>query len=323
MAGFVRERHAGWEALDAALKEVESGVRLDPDALAALDRHYRRASADLAYARTFFPGSRVTLYLNRLCGRAYRILYRRHRPPLAALHAFFWSEVPDAFWRCRHEVLVAGLVLCAGGLLGTVLTAADPEVATLVLGEEAVQGLAEGRLWTDGLIAVVPPSVLGARIFTNNISVAFTAFAGGLSAGLWTLFLMALNGALLGIAFTAAAQHGLAPRLLDFVAAHGPVELSVIVLAGAAGLRVGGALLSPGRLRRVDALKLRGRDGVRLALGGAPWLVVVGLVEGFVSPAAFLPTWLKGAVGLLLGLLLWTYLLRLGARGRGAPAAVG
>ncbi len=132
------------------------------------------------------------------------------------------------------------------------------------------------------------------------------------------------------------ARGGIGRSLFDFIAAHGPVELSVIVLAGGAGLVLGRAIVDPGELPRAQALSRSGREAVRIVLGCAPFLALIGVVEGFVSPGALFPTWAKLSLGLALGGGFWGYLLTAGAaprsprggsasspRGPGAPARGG
>ena len=226
-------------------------------------------------------------------------------------------------WASLPEVGISAALLVLGVAVGALLTWADPRVADAVLGPRLMHAVRGGKVWTDDILAVAPPSVLGARILTNNISVTIAAFVGGLTAGVTTTLILLLNGAIIGVSFVATAQHGVALHLLAFILAHGFVELSVVVLAGAAGLSVARALVAPGSLPRREALELYGRRAVRIVLGGAPWLVLVGLVEGFVSPGSLFPVWAKAILGLTLGASLWIYLWRFGRRAVDADAGDG
>jgi uncharacterized membrane protein SpoIIM required for sporulation len=125
---------------------------------------------------------------------------------------------------------------------------------------------------------------------------------------------------MLGATSALCFREGLGVALLDFVSAHGPVELSIITIAGGAGLIVGHTLIDPGELPRAQALALRGREAVKLVLGCAPFLAAIGVVEGFVSPGSLFPTWAKASLGLTLGALFWVYLLRAGRDERDATA---
>jgi uncharacterized membrane protein SpoIIM required for sporulation len=155
------------------------------------------------------------------------------------------------------------------------------------------------------------------KILTNNISVAFMAFAGGMIAGLGTLFLMFFNGVQVGTILTACAQAHMALDLTSFMAAHGALELPSIFIAGGAGLRLAAGLLFPGPLSRRDSLALGAREAIRLLAGVIPLLFVAGILEAFLSPSGA-AVGVKFGVGaaLLCGLSFW-----LAEGGREKPAA--
>ena len=141
-------------------------------------------------------------------------------------------------------------------------------------------------------------------VLTNNIRVTLLAFAGGVTLGLLTGGVLVFNGVLLGTLLGLATGAGNGRSFLELVTPHGVLELSCVAVAGAAGLRLGWGIVDPGRRRRSEAMQAEGRAAVELALGTAPWLVVAGLVEGFVTPAGYgLAT--SVAVGLGLGALYW------------------
>jgi uncharacterized membrane protein SpoIIM required for sporulation len=171
------------------------------------------------------------------------------------------------------------------------------------------QVMAQGRTWTDMEPTLRP--AMAAFIFNNNIQVAFLAFAGGVLAGLGTAYVLVNNGLLLGAVFGAAQSYGVAPLLWGFISPHGYLELTCVVVAGAAGLMLGGAVLRPGLRRRRDALTDAARRAVELVMGAAPVLVIAGLIEGFVSPSD-LPIAVKLGVGPLAGAILYALLLSVG-----------
>jgi uncharacterized membrane protein SpoIIM required for sporulation len=159
-------------------------------------------------------------------------------------------------------------------------------------------------MWTE--IAPQVRSAGASLIFTNNIQVMFLTFAGGVTAGLYTTWLLLTNGVSFGALFGLLQAHAMSRFLADFVVAHGFIELSVIFLAGGCGLYIADGLLRPGLLSRSAALSRAALVGVKAILGCVPLLVVAGLIEGFVSPSA-LPTYAKVATGLLTGLALHAY----------------
>jgi uncharacterized membrane protein SpoIIM required for sporulation len=147
---------------------------------------------------------------------------------------------------------------------------------------------------------------------TNNIQVTFIAFAGGITFGLFTLYVLFMNGILLGSVAGVSHLYDFSDNLWGFVAAHGVVELSVIFIAGGAGLQLGWSILRPGLLTRRAALVVAARRAVQLLFGCVPLLVLAGLIEGFVSPSDVLPLWFKLFVSFSSGVLLYSYLLLAG-----------
>jgi uncharacterized membrane protein SpoIIM required for sporulation len=174
---------------------------------------------------------------------------------------------------------------------------------------QLVRQVEEGKLWTE--IAPSIRSAASAFILTNNIRVTFLTFAGGVTAGLLSAWVIAMNGIHLGAIFGLLQAHNLSSGLAEFVVAHGFIELSVIFLAGGCAFYMGDGLLRPGLLSRRTALVQRTQLSVRIILACIPLLILAGLIEGFVSPSG-LPWPFKLAVGLATGAALYLYWLRAG-----------
>jgi uncharacterized membrane protein SpoIIM required for sporulation len=189
-------------------------------------------------------------------------------------------------------------------LIGYLLVDSYPELASLFASEQMIRMVQSGKLWTDDLLNVIPSSALSWKIMTNNIAVTVFAFLLGAFYGIGTLYILGMNGMMLGAIFAFTQQYGLHMRLFEFVIAHGVVELSIIMLAGAAGLMLGEALVRPGHRPRVEAFRQVSYQAGRLIVLGVPFLVGAGLIEGFVSPNPELSLQLKVTIGLAYGLLL-------------------
>lgn len=303
---LVRTHRDDWEALDALLSRSRR-ARLSLTEVETLERLYRRASSDLARVQTRHPGSDVERYLVQLNGRAVGTLYR---PPLAAvarLKVFYGRTFPQTLRRHLPTIWVSALLFKLGLLLGAAVVWLEPSGTALLVPQSVQAAIASGRIWTDDLLSVMPPGVAAGAIATNNLTVTIAAFGAGLLGGLGTVYILLNNGLMIGAIAAACARGGMLPDLLDFIAAHGPVELSIIAIAGGAGLLLGRALIAPGERPRGEALRENAREGVILVLGCAPFLAFIGIVEGFVSPGDLFPTWAKATLGLLLGAAFWAY----------------
>jgi uncharacterized membrane protein SpoIIM required for sporulation len=266
--------------------------------------------ADLAYARRRFPGDPVVKLLEDLVREGREAVYGRRQGSGSALRFIgrgYWQLVVS-----RPGVLAAAaLATFAPALLAALWALHDPAAAIgLVPGEFKAAAHPHIHALPGGATTL---GVVASSIFTNNIEVTFLAFAGGLLLGVGTLYVLAYNGLMLGAIAGLTIQGGNFSVFVRYVAPHGILELSCITVAGAAGLRLGWALIDPGRLPRGESLRRQARPAVAIVIGTAPCLVVAGLTEGFVTPHA-LPVPAALAVGLLLGGGYWSLVWFRGVR---------
>jgi len=311
---FVEDRRARWARLGNLISEANGRVeRLAPSDVLELGRLYRSASSDLAVARRDFALDAATERLNDLVATAHALVYSEAPTSGRRLRRFFLHELPSSV-RANSRFTAVSLAAFAIPLLATfAIGLLLPEIAATALPPETRQHLAERRLWTDIPEGYRP--LVGPLIIVNNVRVAVAAFAGGLTAGALTLYLLVANGALLGTVLAVVQGYGLSGGLLTFTAAHGPLEISCIVLSGGAGLRLGWALLRPGDRSRRDALRLAGAQAIRVMLLIIPALGVAGILEAFLSPSDA-PIALKVTVGVVVGLALWSYIFLVGRPSR-------
>ncbi len=311
MPAFVARRRPDWSALETALSSLKTRA-LALEQLQQLDRLYRATTADLAHAQTHYANTDIHRYLNQLCTRAYGSIYRPRSNRAQSLARFFRVDFPLAVRRSMAFVKFSAGLMAVGLLVGLVTVAFSPE-AGLVLVPDSLRGfINRHELWTDVALVQHTPAEMATMIFTNNLRVTISAFALGITAGLGTLVIIFYNGLNVGAVLTLCAQGGVLEGILTFMAAHGPVELSIISIAGGAGLRIGHAMVVPSEVPRAEALKAAATDAVKLILGCAPFLTAIGIIEGFVSPGPLFPWWLKAPLGAALGIAFWFYLLRSG-----------
>jgi uncharacterized membrane protein SpoIIM required for sporulation len=312
---FRRQRQQEWQTLADLLQRSQSGLgHLSPAEIDRLGRLYRAATSDLALAQRDFPDRRVSQYLNQLVGQAHSVVYRSEPLAYGRLVRFVTSGFPRAVRNSFWYIAVAAIFFLGTTAVAAAATFWQPESARWLLPPQAQQLIPlieREELWVD--IPVAQRPYASAFIMSNNIQVAFMAFSSGVLGGVLTLWIMIFNGLLLGSVTGLTAHYGVGFELWTFIIGHGVVELSVIFIAGGAGLMLGWSIIQPGLLRRRDSLALAGRQAVRLIVGCVPLLVIAGLIEGFISPNENLPWIAKWAVGLGSGVLLYSYLF-LGGR---------
>jgi uncharacterized membrane protein SpoIIM required for sporulation len=297
---FVRARGGAWEEFDAGLKRLDAGASLLSHAeIEALAFRYRQVLHDHAVASARFPGTGAARRLRDLALHGTRALYA-DAPPAAGLRGFVGRTFPLAFRAHAPYFAVVVALFATAVALGVTLSFVEPGVGVVFLGPGAVEGLREGRLWTEALVTTVPPSVSSSGIATNNMSVALTGWAGGALAGLGALYVVLLNGFMLGAIVGTTVHYALADRLLAFISAHGPLEITLILVTSAAGLALGHALVAADDRPRREAVGGAARRALAVLLGCLPWFAVLAVVEAVISPSPHVPAALKVAVGLAL-----------------------
>ena len=310
-ARFIRLRRPLWDAFEGQLAASRKRFRVvGYDRLEETALRYRQVLHDHALAASRFPGTAAARRLQSLALAGTRRLTGEGTARPGGVAAFFARTFPAAFQRQLGLLGITLALFLLAVLWGLGVAVLRPELGLTILGPEAVHGLEEGRLWTESLVTTVPPSVSSSGIATNNLTVALTAWSGGLLAGLVPLYIVLFNGLLLGATVGITLHYSMTGDLLRFIAAHGILELTLILVCAAAGLGLGRALVAAGDLPRPLALREAGRDALAVLLGCLPWFVVLALVEVFVSPAPGLPAGVK----LLLGLALEGIFLALGLR---------
>jgi uncharacterized membrane protein SpoIIM required for sporulation len=313
---WLEKRKPHWNRLEALLDQVRSkGLKsLSRDDLRDLGLLYRQTAADMAVLRGDSSSAHFAQYLNQLLSRAHNIIYSNHKTNPSAILHFFTKEYPLIFRRNLQYVLIAFILFLGGVVVGTMLTVQNPDFQLKVIGPQMAETIQRREMWTHSVVAIKP--LASSSIMTNNLSVAFTTFAAGITAGLGTIYMIVFNGLLMGVIGTACAQARMSQQLWSFVAPHGVLELPAIFIAAGAGLRLASGWLFPGVLPRLQSLAIAGREAVRLLLGALPMLFVAGIIEAFVSPtelAVKLKFLLAAALFALLCLYLSGFLSNLSA----------
>ncbi len=296
---WIDTRKNNWNRLEALTRRVEtSGVKsLGTDDLRDFGLLYRQSAADLSAARADGSARNLEQYLNRLVGRAHNFVYSGRRLGFRSLWDFFAHGYPRLLRRLLRYVTIATSLFVFGALLGAMVATVRPDFQNSFMSPKMLEDVEHHKMWTERILTEKPQESSG--IMTNNITVCFLTFAGGITAGLWTLWSLFFNGLMLGVIAVACGQRHMALSIWSFIAAHGALELPAIMLSGAAGLRIASGILFPGTLRRRDSIALGGAEAVQLITGTIPMLIVAGTLEAFLSPT-HAPVALKFSVGAIL-----------------------
>ena len=283
-----REAHApDWERLDALVTQLEKkSIRaLGDEDLLALPGLYRSTLSSLSLARDTSLDRALIGYLEQLCTRAYFQIYGVKTPAARQIGRFFalgWPQAVRDLWR---ETLFCVILTFGSALVAYVLIRSDPAWFYSIIPE----GLAQGRdpaASAETLRSTLYPeeqdwlSVFATFLFTHNSQVAIFAFALGFAFAVPTVLLILYNGLMLGAFFAIFDAKDLGPNLAAWLAIHGTTEIFAICISGAAGIRIGMAVVFPGRLSRMDAVVRAGRTAATAMIGTVIMLGIAALLEG-------------------------------------------
>ncbi|TVQ48449.1 MAG: stage II sporulation protein M [Gloeocapsa sp. DLM2.Bin57] len=309
---WIARRETDWRRLDSLLKRVESkGLKsLPAKEITELASLYRSVSADLARAKTYQIDAILTQDLQNLTSRSYVQIYQGSRQQEWQQAKNFYANVfPTIVRETFPYTLLATLIFFIPALIAWWYIWLDPTFVNLVVPQEIITLVRdENKLWMGSIIGTEP--LASSNIMINNLSVSFNAVAGGITAGILTVYILAFNGIHIGSIAAFVAQNNLSWPFWAFVFPHGSLELPAIFWSGGAGLLIARGLLFPGRYRRFDAIKYYSSLAAKLVLGIIPMLVIAGIIEGFFSPSPLIPDILKYILGLGIFILLLLYCQR-------------
>ncbi|BCB02391.1 stage II sporulation protein M [Bacillus sp. KH172YL63] len=260
---FVKQHRGDWKALEDLLGQLRKKKNMTSASIDQFNSLYQKAAQNLSYSQTYFPGEEVTDYLNGLVSKSHNLLYKDQMSSGKQIGHFF-STAFIGLLLDQWKFIVIAAVLFTIGACGAFLSVMnDPVHVYSILPAEMAQGVDPGNLGSsDG---EVDSSLMSASIMTNNIKVSFLAFAGGVTFGLLTLYLLVYNGIIVGALAAVFWHHGMSYEFWAYI------ELTAIFIAGGAG-----------RFQ----LKEQAKRSVQLLLGTIPLFVIAGIIEGFITPAA-------------------------------------
>jgi len=305
-AAFAKQNKDKWLRFESVLR---NNVQIHPDELSAL---YIEITDHLSYAQTFYPGSNTLKYLNGLSVLAHQKIYKTKRESRNRLITFYTHEFPLFFAQYHKQLLVAFLTFALFSIVGAYSAATDSNFVRLILGDAYVNMTLENIENEDPMAVYKDMGELNMflGITVNNIRVALFAFAYGIFLGMGTLFILMRNAIMLGSFQYFFFDQGMLWESARTIWIHGTIEISVIIIAGCAGLVLGSSILFPGTYTRLQSFVRGALAGLKILCSTIPFFIIAGFLEGFVTRHTEMPDWLAILIiGGSLALILFYYVL--------------
>lgn len=275
---FLKKNEARWKELENALENDT----VHPDRLASL---FIALTDDLSYARTFYPESKTTQYLNQLSVRMHRIIYRNKPEKSSRVLKFWLYEIPSLIGKNQRLLLMSFLIFVAAFSIGWLSASSDSTYVRLILGDsyvdETISNIQSGK----------PMDIYGSSsempmfwyIVINNVKVSFLCYVLGIFFSVGTAYILFSNGLMVGAFLNLFYQYKVFGTAMLAVWIHGTIEISCILVASTAGFMVGNSLMFPGSWPRLHSLKRGAREGIRIIVGLIPLFFIAALLESFVT----------------------------------------
>lgn len=290
-AAFVKQNMKRWKEYERLLKESVP----EPEKKSEI---FIQLTDDLAFAQTQYPASETVRYLNHLSSQIHQQIYKNRKEERIRFITFWTRELPVLFATMRRPLLYSFIITLIAFAIGIISTLGDHTFVRLILGDGYVNMTLENIKKGDpmGVYGSFDPVTMFFAITFNNIRVAFVAFAAGIIFSFGTVYILFQNGVMLGAFLTLFYQHNLLLNSVLVVMLHGTLEISAIIIAGGAGLRMGNSILFPGTFSRLDSFKMGAKDGLKVVMGLIPIFIVAGFIESFVTRYSAMPVLLKATI---------------------------
>lgn len=281
---FINNFRPEWQQLENQILAMNKGKRhLTNKEIKNFHQSYLKVTQSLSYSQTYFPEEEVTFYLNELVAKAHNLLYRDTVTSKSQFRHFFSRTFIKLLTEQRNFVLLAMILFLIGGVGGFLSVLSDPLNLYTILPAQITESVDPEFLGaSDGMSG---SSFMSASIMTNNIQVAFLAFAGGLSFGLITVYVLIYNGIIVGALAALFWHSNMTYEFWAYILPHGMIELTAIFIAGGAGLLMGYKLFVPGSYKRSYQLKVQAIRSVQLLIGTIPLFIIAGIIEGYITPS--------------------------------------
>jgi uncharacterized membrane protein SpoIIM required for sporulation len=305
-AAFVKQNKSRWEEFEKVAQHQQGA---QPDKLAEL---FIQITDDLSYSRTHYPESRTTKYLNALASKLHLEIYKNKKEEKSRFITFWKLELPEVMYETRKPLLLALVIFIVAGIIGAVSVQYDDTFVRLIMGDGYVNMTLENIKSGNPTKVYAGESELAMFFFItwNNVLVSFLVFVYGIFASLGTAFHLFRNGLMVGTFIMFFAREQQLSMALPVIMLHGTIELSSIVIAGAAGFTMGNGLLFPGTYSRLISFKNGAMKGLKIVMGLVPFFILAGFIESFITRYAFMHWSLKSIIiGLSAFLMIYYFII--------------
>lgn len=284
-AAFAKQNKDKWLRFESILK---NNTQVDPDELSAL---YLEVTDHLSYAQTFYPQSNTLQYLNRLAVLAHQKIYKTKRENRRRFITFYTQEFPLFFSQYHKQLLIAFITFVFFSIVGAYSASQDGDFVRLILGDGYVNMTLSNIEKGDPMAVYKDMNQLDMflGITVNNIRVALFAFAYGLFLSVGTIYILMRNAIMLGSFQYFFYDQGLLWESARTIWIHGTIEISVIIIAGCAGIVLGNSILFPGTYTRLQSFTRGAKDGLKILISTIPFFIIAGFLEGFVTRLTGMP----------------------------------
>lgn len=302
---FIRKNIAKWREMEEVAQKASS---THPDVLADT---YNELTADLSFSQTHYPHSRITIYLNNLASTLHNAIYRNKREKWTRIITYWTQEIPTVMAHSQKELRLSFIIFFVSMILGAVSAANDDGFVRLLLGNSYVD------MTLANIEAGNPMGVYGhtgevsmfMQITFNNILVSFNIFVAGILTSIFSGYMLFYNGIILGSFLTFFHQHSLLGEASLAVWLHGTLEISAIIIAGAAGITLGNGWLFPGTYSRMTSFRHGAKRGLKILISTVPLFVIAGFIESFLTRHTHLHNGIRlGVILLSLAFILYYYI---------------
>jgi uncharacterized membrane protein SpoIIM required for sporulation len=287
---FVGQRQHAWRELDMLLGQEKELYSHDGATISRIASLYRTLCNDLVRAQSARYTPDLTGYLNGIAGRAHSALYGARPIRAFGVTGLVLREFPASLRKNWRFFLLSTALFVLPWVIGQAGTMASPSFAKHILPASQLEQMAHmySKGFDEGRAAGVDAGMAGFYVM-HNVGIAFRCFATGILFGLGSIFFLIYNGLEIGTVTGWVYNAGFGGNILTFMCGHAPFELTAILIAGAAGLRMGYALVATNGRTRIGSLRSSAREIGALVIGAACMLVIAAGIEGFWSPSSLPP----------------------------------